>query len=71
MKGLTAAYLPDDLAREKNYEEQPRSFSELKDYLSRTGKAYRTFKWREERDGYYTRFQKERRLPAEPRRRDQ
>ena len=51
VKGLTAAYLPDDLAREKNYEEQPRSLSELKDYLSRTGKAYRTFKWREERDG--------------------
>ena len=61
MKGLTAAYLPDDLARQKNYEEQPRSLSELKEYLSRTGKAYRTFKWREERDGYYTRFQKERR----------
>ena len=61
MKGLNAAYLPDDLARQKNYEDQPRSFSEKKEYLSRIGKAYRTFKWREERDGYYTRFQKERR----------
>ena len=61
MKGLTAAYLPDNLTRQKNFEAKPESLDSLREYLQRTGKAYRTFKWREERDGYYTRFQKERR----------
>ena len=61
MKGLTAAYLPDNLTRQKNFEAKPESLDSLREYLQRAGKAYRAFKWREERDGYYTRFQKERR----------
>ena len=43
MKGLTAAYLPDDLARQKNYEEQPRSLSELKEYLNEWERVYSAY----------------------------